>query len=299
MGGTASSSRDMLSLSMARMPELVAALEEERTLADQTVVIPRRSKRVARMLMTEAIRLIRLGTRAEVADAALELAQARRRSGERLAELHPRSHRLLTSATDALAAATPPSSGGGELAVLRSWNGKALKVVKIISKEPRRSIPRADLRVQLDVDESYLSHLLADLEAAGLVVRVKTGRTVMVHLGLVGRSDHVQKMVPPDESVSPAKAGTQREVQSPRLTSLSDLNPPRDNEMPPPTDADEIVREATLANFDMYTIENIPRSVPVAAKGLSPEPSMLGSFKVVASSISSSSAPTKEPSSKL
>ncbi len=192
-------SRNMLALSKAPMPELVAALEEERTLSDEGVGLPRRSKRVARFLMSEAIRLIRLGTRAEVADAALELVEVRQRSsGKRLAEEHPPAFRLLTSAADALAAATPPSSGGGELTVLRSWNGKAREAVALVNR--RSAIPRAELRAELDVSESYLSHLLADLEAAGLVVRIKTGNAVMVHLGRVARSEHVQELMPHDPS---------------------------------------------------------------------------------------------------
>jgi DNA-binding transcriptional ArsR family regulator len=260
-------SRDMLSLSRARMSELIAALEEERTIADRTTAIPRRSRRVARLLMREAVRLIRLGTRAEVANAALELAQALTRpTAERLASEHPQAHRLLTSAADALAAATPPSSAGGEMSVLRSWNGKALKAVAMVSRSVHRAVPRADLRAQLDVNESHLSHLLSDLEAAGLVVRVRTGRAVMVHLGLVGRSDHVQQMLPPDDSPPEPKAGTQRE-QAPRLATLKDLNPLQDNVPPPRPEAVELIH--AFANLEIHTydydIENVSKEPHLAA----------------------------------
>lgn len=200
----------MLGLSKARMPDLVAALEEARSLHEEPTGIPRRSKRVARLMMREAIRLIRLGTRSEITDAALELSKARKRSlSEGAEEFHSFSQRMLTSACDALTAASPPSSGGGEMTLLRSWNGKAKQAVSIVSQAQGRAIPRADLRVQLDVDESYLSHLLAELEAAGLIVRVRSGRTVMVHLGMVGRSDHVQELLPKKERVPLGKAASQ------------------------------------------------------------------------------------------
>ncbi len=204
----------MLSLQKARMPELVAALEEEQTLQGEERALPRRARRVARILMTEAIRLIRVGTRAEIADAALELAEALTRpSAERLKELHPAAHRLLTSASDALAAATPPSSGGSEMTLLnpRSWNGKSREAVAILSGSEGRSMPWAELRERLRISKSHLSHMLSELEAAGLVVRVRSGRNVTVHLGVVGRSEHVQKMLPRQERVPPVKAGTRME----------------------------------------------------------------------------------------
>jgi DNA-binding MarR family transcriptional regulator len=261
-GENRTASRDMLSLALAGMPELIAALEEERTLAEEPSALPPRSKRVARMIMAETIRLIRLGTRVELATAALEVAKALARPyAERLATNHPSAYRLLCSASDALGAATPPSSAGSELTVLRSWNDNARKALAIVNKAPGRVIARADLRAQLGVDESYLSHLLADLEAPGLVVRIRFGRTVQVHLGPVGRSEHVQQILSHEPPPPNTRMRTRLE-QGPRLTNLdlSELVYARDNEPAPPSDAEEIVH-AFNTEKHIDTFDNVAKDV--------------------------------------
>ena len=244
----------MLGLSKAKMPELVSALEEAQGLQEEPKGVPRRSKRVSRLLMKEAIRLIRLGTRGEITDAALELTRARKRSlAEGVEGSHAFSQRMLTSAADALAAASPPSSGGGEMTLLRSWNGNARKAVSIVSQARGRAIPRADLRVQLDVDESYLSHLLAELEAAGLIIRVRSGKTVMVHLGMVGRSDHVQEMLPQEDRVPPVKAGTQLERTPVNEVFVDSWFTKTTDTLR--LDVDELVRAMQLDNREEHTHE--------------------------------------------
>jgi hypothetical protein len=205
-------SRDMLSLAKAGLPELLAVLEEDATFVEDTPKIPRRSKRVARRILAESIRLIRLGTRKEVAEAALELAESLTLPAiTRFEEPYPNVYRLINSAADALAAATPPSSGGSELTVLRSWKGRARKALAIVNQATDQAVARADLRAQLNLSEDYLSHMLADMEAAGLVVRVKSGKVVTVHLGLVGRSSHVQDLLPKRDPHPDLNGGTNRE----------------------------------------------------------------------------------------
>jgi DNA-binding MarR family transcriptional regulator len=246
--------RDMLSLSMAPIPELIAALEDEKL--EQSPSLKRRTKRLGRLVMREAVRLIRVGTRAEIADAALELSEALARpSAERLREVAPRAHRLMTSASDALGAATPPSSGGGEMTLLnpRSWKGKALKAVTMVNSAPGRAVPRAELRLQLEMEDSHLSHMLAELEGAGLIVRVRSGRSVTVHLGVVGRSEHVQAILPQEERASTAKAGTRLEQADPYVK-VEYREQPRLG-LSPRIDRDELVQAFLLPEIDEHLYE--------------------------------------------
>ena len=207
-------STDLLSLARtSSLPELIAALEEERTLNEGSSPVPPRANQIARLILSKAILLIRLGTQAELADATVEVVRALAGpKGELLAERFPQAHRLLTGASVSLRAATPPSSSGGELAVLRLWKGKARRAVKMVLDSEGEQISRAEIRRRLRVDESYLSHLLADLEAAGLLVRIRDGRTVTVHLGPAGRSDHVRKFLEAHDP--PGKNEVVREAQA-------------------------------------------------------------------------------------
>jgi DNA-binding MarR family transcriptional regulator len=68
--------------------------------------------------------------------------------------------------------------------------------VAYVSRAKGRAIARARLRELLGVEESYLSHLLADLEAAGLIMRIRRGRAVSIHLGPVAESEHVKELLP-------------------------------------------------------------------------------------------------------
>jgi hypothetical protein len=187
--------RDLFALSRASVDVLVADLETEATLDDPGDATPPRAEQVAGLVLAEAIRLIRLGTRAEIARASNSLAQLLiADSGERLEREQEETYRLLVSASTALSAATPASSKGGALTVLRSWKGKACELVEMLNETPERPIQRAYLRTKLGIeDESHFSHLLSDLEAARLIVRVRTGREVAVRLGTAAHTDEVRK----------------------------------------------------------------------------------------------------------
>lgn len=190
-------SGDLLTLARtASLPELIGALYEDATLDEESGPLPSRANQIARLIVSRAIRLIRLGTQSELADGGLELIQALSHPNVKvLADDFPEAHRLLSGAAVALRSATSPASSGGELAVLRGWNKKARRAVQAVINAKGEEISRAALREQLGVDESYLSHLLADLEAAGLVVRIRDGRTVTVHTGPAARSEHVQAFI--------------------------------------------------------------------------------------------------------
>lgn len=193
------SSPDLLSLSLRPMAARVAALEAEWTLPEKAGPLPSRAVQIAGLIVAETVRLIRLGSREELASSALELAQVSLRAERSpAASLNPEAVRLLGGASLVLGAASAPSAAAGEEAVLRSWNGRARQAVEILSHASGKAVPRAELRARLgNLGESYLSHLLADLEASGLAVRIKEGKTVTVHLGPVGREDHVQERFAP------------------------------------------------------------------------------------------------------
>lgn len=186
-------------LTLARepdLPSLLSALFEPGTLAEEPGPLPSRANQIARMIVAEAIRLVRLGTQTELAEAGVELVRAVTGSEAKdLATDFPEAHRLLNGATVAVRGATSPDSSGGELTVLRGWNGKALRALEMLERAQGSEISRSELRERLGVDESYLSHLLGAMEAAGLVVRIREGRTIAVHLGPAARSPEVRSFV--------------------------------------------------------------------------------------------------------
>jgi DNA-binding MarR family transcriptional regulator len=194
----ASPSRDLFSLSEAPLETLLEELLEERTLADRGGVAPPRAEQIADLILSAVIRLIRLATPGQLADAGVGV--SRRLIGspaEDLERRHPRAHRVLGAASLVLAAAASPSSAGGEVAVLRAWKGLALEAFAAISCAPGQAMARSELRRELGhIDESHLSHILSDLEDAGLIARIRDGRNVTVHLGPLGREKHVRELLP-------------------------------------------------------------------------------------------------------
>ena len=207
---------DVLSLVSAPMTDLVAALVAEETIAHRSGAVPARALQIANLVAAEATRLIRLGTRSELTEAGVALAKLLAGpGGERLKREQPAAHRVVSGISVALKAASAPSSSGGELTVLRSWSGNASAAVAELRRASEHKMMRADLRRALDVDESYLSHLLSDLEAASLVVRIREGREVAVHLGPAGRSEHVGRYLrglEGDDAVA-GRAGGRRAVE--------------------------------------------------------------------------------------
>jgi DNA-binding transcriptional ArsR family regulator len=204
--------RDLLSLMSASILELLAELHASGE-QESDEIVPSRAKQIGDLVVAEAIRLIRLGTRVEVADAAVAVSRAVLGTA---ASQHAEVKRLLFVASTALTTASAASSNGGELSVLRSWNGKALEAVRLISMVPGQALARATLRAKLGVAESYLSHLLSDLEAAGLADRIHAGRSVTVHLGPTARMEHVQRLLhstPPEPDHVRQRAESEQQGQ--------------------------------------------------------------------------------------
>jgi hypothetical protein len=202
---TKSEAPDLFRLTKASIQVLIEDLKREDTLGDEGGPTPPRAEQVAGLALSESIRLIRMGTRAEIARASDELSQLLiTRAGERLKEDQEEAYRLLSSAAVALGAATPASSKGGAATVMRSWSGKAKEVVKLVLDATGEQAPRSFLREKVGIaDESHFSHLLADLEAARLIVRVRTGKEILVRLGPTGRSEEVRRELADGKPIFP------------------------------------------------------------------------------------------------
>lgn len=188
---------DFLSLASASMEELVEHLELAVAAGPSEPGLPAATHQLAALVRAESIRLIRLGTPRETSDASLALIRfARGGGGRALADVDAEADRIVTATTAVLGAAVAPHSSGGELAVLRSWNGLARRIVARVDDADDRALPRAELLGLPGVtDQSHLSHVLRDLEAAGLIVKIRSGRSVTVHLGPVGRAPHVRELL--------------------------------------------------------------------------------------------------------
>jgi hypothetical protein len=195
--GTENIAPDLLSLAREPLAKRVAALRSVWSETAPAGPLPSRAAQISGLIVTEAIRLIRLGTGVELADASLELARLLNRpDGRTLAERDAEAARLVNGAAVALAAAATPSSPGARLMVLRSWSGKAKEAVRILAEAQGQAMARSELRVRLEEPtESHLSHLLGALESSGLIVRSREGRNVTVHLGPIAREDEVQELI--------------------------------------------------------------------------------------------------------
>ncbi len=194
---------NLAALASTPIDELLAVLLQR---ARATEPVAPNADQLARYVLAETVRLIRRGTRGELADAADALSHLLTTGdGEELAQRHPRAYRALDSAADVIVVAASPASRGGELAVLRAYEGRALALVWHVDRAQARALPRAQLLELLGVKDSYLSHILAELELAGLIERIRDGRNVAVHLGPRGYTEEVQKLLrdtPIDEVVA-------------------------------------------------------------------------------------------------
>jgi hypothetical protein len=215
-----SAHRDLFSLATAPLRELLDALTEAQTLAEQDAEVPARATQIARLIVADAVGLIRVGTRQALAEAGNALAQAvARPSGEQLRKRQPEAYRLLSAAAVTLGAAIAPSSSGGELAVLRSWEGDARRAVALVARSRGQAIRHVALRDLLGREEPYLLHMLAELEAADLIVRVQTeeeGEEAEVRLGPAAELPHVQELLPGEDD----RSETEGQVNAQRVRAM-------------------------------------------------------------------------------
>jgi nucleotide-binding universal stress UspA family protein len=177
---------DLFRLAAAPLSELAhaarsALLSEQK---GQRLNIPQPSSQIAELALAETVRLIRLGAGSELADQAAEVARMTSgRRGAELEELDADVYRRFRASATVLRAAAAPSSRGGELTVLRGWNGRARQVAALVQAADDQIVSRSEIRRRFGFSQSHTSHMLADLEDAALIVRSRRGRTVLVHAG--------------------------------------------------------------------------------------------------------------------
>lgn len=177
--------KDLLSLASAEtsIEEFIEQIKQ--CVEDPTIQgppnIPRRSVQLARLLLGEAVRLIRLGTRGEVADASVALVRfLSSPDGGKLSSMDPEAYRLISAASVALGAATPAASLGGDEMVLRSWDGEALRILRLLASAEDGSMTVDELLAAADLEWRDAAGPIVDLESSGLVVRYRDVMGVVV-----------------------------------------------------------------------------------------------------------------------
>jgi hypothetical protein len=189
---------DLISLISAPLSELADALNHESIKSEPDPEgIPAPALQLADMIMSEVIRLIRLGNLNDMASAASSMADLI--GSEALKVRYPEGYKVVSAAADALLSASGPGSSGGELMVLRSFDGKALRAATLVSKHSSSGIKRSELRRRLRIDSKTMGYLLANLSAAGLAEQLRDGRVVKVYPGPVMQAEHVQRLIAPQQ----------------------------------------------------------------------------------------------------
>jgi hypothetical protein len=206
---------DLLRLRDAPLPRLLDALAPLLNRGSTTASL----RVVVELAVDETVRLVRAGSRTDLVANGEALATFL--GGQRGASLRtstPGAYDTLSGLLPVLTAACSPAGKGSEQAVLRSWNGKAQAALDTVAAERAGFLARSELRARLEVSESYLSHLLADLEAASLLERVggRGRRSVDVRLTSKGR----QLVTEPAPCEQPAPLPHLRSVRRPRGDAL-------------------------------------------------------------------------------
>lgn len=133
---------------------------------------------VHEMLGAELARLIRSADRTELLAAAVELDAAAEAAGE--------SSAIWSFAAGQLEAAAGAVGDTSLPMHLRGHAGKSEQVLRCVA-ERGGTAARKDIAAALtDVTDSHLSHILGDLDNAGLLIRSREGREIVVMLTAKG-----------------------------------------------------------------------------------------------------------------
>jgi hypothetical protein len=187
---------DFIRLAAAPLTDILAELTcvvEAGPEAAGDPFLPAPTTQLADFALAEAVRIVRLGTRAETADAAVTATQfLLTPAAKTLKSRDEEAYTTVNAAGLVLSNAASPASKGAELTILRSWNGKAVEVVRCLLEADRQSMPYRQLQQQVQMDDSRaFGFLLGDLEAGGLAEQL-AGH---VHAGPVARKHHVRALV--------------------------------------------------------------------------------------------------------
>jgi len=142
------------------------------------------------MLRNRALRLLRTGSSSDLCNEAEVLnrylySRLGRQLQSRSAEVHAR----LRTIADMLSEASRRVDSVFLSAVLSSHKKYAEKILEILSPAGTDGVPRQKLLGELEIEQSHLSHVLADLEDADVIVRYRHPgkKEVRVAIGPAGR----------------------------------------------------------------------------------------------------------------
>jgi DNA-binding MarR family transcriptional regulator len=150
------------------------------------------------LISSRTLWLLKDGDRSQLLDEALQLAQVLESAAGTALDTHdPATHGAWCGFRDLMTEAARRSDPLFVNSLLRSTGGRGEAILELLAASPA-PVPRPEIRRNLDLSESHLSHLLRDLEKAELVVRVRAEgrRGVLVKLGRIG-SQIVERTINP------------------------------------------------------------------------------------------------------
>ncbi len=139
------------------------------------------------LLIGRALWLLKVGTRAQALDEALQLARLlSSKVGEVLRGLDPVIHGAWHGYCELLTEGARRSDPVFTDTLLRGTSGHGEKILSILVAADG-PVQRALLRKRVGISDSNFSHLLRTLEEGDLILRRRVGRTVEIELGPEGR----------------------------------------------------------------------------------------------------------------
>lgn len=151
---------------------------------------PKPAQRVRGLLLSRAVRLLRGGSRREIHAEAREISRfLASAEGENLRQRGPEVFGGLSAIGRLLSGAARQMLPPAVDAVLLNYKeGRGRQLLELLARRGQ-AVPRSELRKELGLSESHLSHLLRELEEDVLILRYPAGkRKVLVDLTPTGRS---------------------------------------------------------------------------------------------------------------
>jgi len=190
---------DLLNLSACDdMATLVAALDDPLMTDQPPGPVSAHADQLGGIIVGEAVRLLRIGTHAEVVEAASLLDKyVHGDEAEFLAANKPEAYRLISGAHAILVSATNiEKTTASALMVLSSWGEPACRLVQEISdaKDQRLPIYEVETRVS-ELVTTQLEAMIEDLRSAALIGIAGQCAPPLLLLGPTARDPQIQKLV--------------------------------------------------------------------------------------------------------
>jgi DNA-binding MarR family transcriptional regulator len=181
-------------------PYLDAPLEDVAALLTNGTISPGSPVQLGQLtslILDRILTLLRKSARTEIVEEAAAFARVfDAPEFEDVQRAHPGRAAQWEVLSDLLSEAAHRSDGTAVESILRSYTGLPQRILEILA-ESDQPVPRASILKALELEQSYLSHILRDMEEAGLVIRERSGQSVNVRLGPNGREVVQQRLLPP------------------------------------------------------------------------------------------------------